>query len=154
MEVLIVLVIILVGLIILGVSLAAIAKGLLILSAIVLGLMLLFFAVMSAVVIAAKPAKGEFDGLEKKEGTPFVTAYYRVGEERIANIFPAENIMQKRIYSSGEKKLRVLSRKKSASVIDRHSMLIIFAGLVLTLPSMLLVLNMLDFIERISGMLT
>lgn len=153
MEALIVIVIIVVVIIILGVSLAVVAKGLLIMAAVVLALMLLFFVAMTVAAIVAKPAVGEFDGLEKNEDSMFETAYYRVGDERIQNLFPAESIMQSRIYSKGEKKLRVLRTKKRVSAIDRHSLLIIIVGLFSTLPSLLLVLNMLDFINGIAVML-
>ena len=154
MEALIVIVVIAVGLVLLGVSLAAIAKGLLIIAAVVLSAMLVFFAVMCVFLLLSKPASGEFDGFESGgEEQRFETAYYKVGEQRLKNIFPAENILRKRIYSSGAQKLRRIKLGENHFAIDRHSMVIILLGLAATVPSLIFVISMIGFMNRISKML-
>ncbi len=147
MEFIVVVAVIAVIILILGVSMTMVAKALLVISGIVLVLMLVFFAAMSVMLLFSKKAEGEFDGFEKKGEGSFETAWYKLGEERLPNIFPAENFMRKQIYQSGVHKMRRLSLGKRSFAIDDHSILIILMGLWLTGLSTALVVFVMRTLE-------
>ncbi|SDA15608.1 hypothetical protein SAMN02910447_00961 [Ruminococcus sp. YE71] len=140
MEAVVVIAIIAVLIVLLGVSLLYVAKAMLIGSAVVLGLMFVFFSVMTVLLLLSKKAKGRFDGFEKKEGRSFETAWYSIGGERLPNIFPAENVLRSKIYQDGEHKMRRLKLGSREFAIDGHSIIIILLGLWLTTISMALVI--------------
>ena len=139
METIIVLVILAVLGMILGVNVTSVAALLLILGMITLGAMLLFFMVMSVILLKSKRTEGELDGFEKPEHS-YEKAFYLCdtanGSERFPNVFPAENIMREFIYRKGRTKLRLFRGKHRSFVIDRHSMAIVIFGFILTLPSL------------------
>ena len=142
MEAVVVIAIVIVLGLILGISLTSAAQILLGLMVAVLGLMMIFFLGMTVVLLMTKRGEGELDGFEKPPEHGYETAYYRCGneDERLPNIFPAENIMRGFIYTKGVKKLRVFRGKRRSFVIDRHRMAIIIFGLVLTAPSLVFVI--------------
>ncbi len=154
MEVVVVIAILVVLGLILGISLASAAQILVGLMIIVLGLMMLFFGTMGIVLLMTKGGEGELDGFGKVREEGYETAFYRLKggqgsadseEERLPNIFPAENIMRGYIYTEGRKRLRVFRGRRRSFVIDRHSTAIILFGLILTAPSLVYVI--IEFIQ-------
>ena len=139
MEAVVVIVILAVLGLILGVNITSVAAVLLIIGMITLGAMLLFFTVMSVILLRSKRTDGVLDGFEKPEHS-YEKAFYICetddGSERIPNIFPAENIMREFIYKKGKTKLRLFRGKHRSFVIDRHSVAIVIFGFLLTLPSL------------------
>lgn len=134
MEIVIALIVIAAIMLILGVSLTSIAAGIMLLLIAVLLFMLIFFLVCGFMLLRSKRADAEFDGFENNGR--FDCAVYLCGDERerLINIFPAESILREQIYKSGECRVNVFRTRKKAFAIDRHSMVIIIAGLVLTIP--------------------
>ncbi|MBR1723655.1 MAG: hypothetical protein IJ723_01340 [Ruminococcus sp.] len=137
MEAVVVLVIIAVLMLILGVSLTSVAAGIMVLLIVALGGMLILFAVCGIFLAMSRREDAVLDGFEKPHG--YDTAVYRVGEERITNLFPAEGIFRGLIYKQTECRVFVCRLKKRSFAIDRHSATIIIAGIALTLPSLIAV---------------
>ncbi len=148
MEVVVVVAVIAVIIVLLGISASLVAKAMLIISSIVLAAMFVFFVVMTVMLIISKKAEGEFDGFEKtSEENTFETAWYRIGEDRLKNIFPAENVLRSKIYQGGVHKMRRLRLGRHEFAIDGHSIVIILLGLWLTAISMGLVAYVLKVFE-------
>ena len=139
MEAVVVIVVIAVILLILGVSLTSVAAGIMVLMIVVLGLMLTFFGVTGVMLAMSKREDAVHDGFEKPGR--YDTAVYAVGGERLNNIFPAEGaaggLLRQRIYKAGNCRVFVCRTKKRSFAIDRHSAVIIVAGLVLSLGSLI-----------------
>ena len=154
MEVIVVIAILVVLGLILGISLASAAEIIVGIMIILLSLMMIFFVYMGILLLFTKRSEGELDGFGKVREEGYETAFYRLTggqgsegaeEERLPNIFPAENIMRGSIYTGGRKRLRVFRGRRRSFVIDRHSMAIIIFGLILTAPSLVYVI--IEFIQ-------
>lgn len=135
MEAVVVVIIIAVLLAILGVSLVSVAAGIMVLLIIALGGMLILFSICGIVLAMSKREDAVLDGFEKPHG--YDTAIYLCGDERIANIFPAEGVLREYIYKRKECRVFVCRMKKRSVVIDRHSAVIIISGIALSLPSLI-----------------
>lgn len=137
MEAVVVVAIIAVLLLILGVSLVSVAAGIMIVLIAALGGMLILFSICGIFLAMSKREDARLDGFEKPHG--YDTAMYLCGEERIANIFPAEGVLRERIYRNTDCVVYVCRMKKRSVVIDRHSAIIIVTGIALSLPSLIAV---------------
>ena len=127
MEFILGLVIIVILLLILGFGLNFIFVGfvcLLGLAAAATELVFLFFAVR---LLFSKRVRGSFTRIGRAEKARYDTAFYRIDDTELPNVFPAEMVMKDRLYRVGrEVKLRVDVRKKF--VYDRNARLTILLG--------------------------
>ncbi len=137
MEAVVVVAVIAALLLILGVSLTSVAAGIMVILIAALGGMLILFAVCGILLAVSKSEDAVLDGFEKPHG--YDTAVYLCGEERITNIFPAEGVLRDLIYKKKECRVYVCRLKKRSIAIDRHSAVIIIAGIALSLPSLIAV---------------
>lgn len=131
MEALIIVIVIAALLLILGVSLDMMALGIMALVDLAAGLMLVFFAVCTFLLLISKRQNAEFVGIEDARG--FDTAVYELESgERLGDIFPAENALRNLVYRKKHKRVSVCRLKKHKFVIDGHSALTILLGLLLS----------------------
>ncbi|MBQ8927019.1 MAG: hypothetical protein IJ055_01930 [Oscillospiraceae bacterium] len=128
MEIIIGAVIIIVLLLFLGVRPMTIIAGIVVLFALGAVLMTGFFAVSLVLMLLAKPVRVDFLRIEQNEG-PGSHAVYRIGEREYDNAFPAEMILQDRIYRRPTVYARLLQGKKRYFLFDWYTVIIILVGL-------------------------
>ncbi len=126
MELFITLVIIIVLLLILGVDIFLIIRGILWLMEIILLGMTLLFLLCVIVLLLGKWKDAQFMHIEKEQS--WGHAFYRVEGEVRKNLFPAEIILQKQIYRKTDVRVRFWSRGKLYVLFDRYSILIATLG--------------------------
>lgn len=130
----------------LGVDVTTLLSILQVLLTAVAALSTIFFVVCIFMLMFSEKKKARLIGLEvsekkksdneedaeqsaHKQGMRF--AHYLVDGEELVNWFPAENVLQKRIYEKKEVNVRVARFGKKKVVFDRHSVVIVIAGTVL-----------------------
>ena len=130
----------------LGVDVTTLLSILQVLLTAVAALSTIFFVVCIFMLMFSEKKKARLIGLEvsekkksdneedaeqgaQKQGMLF--AHYLVYGEEFVNWFPAENVLQKRIYEKKEVNVRVARIGKKKVVFDRHSTVIVIAGTVL-----------------------
>ena len=130
----------------LGVDVTTLLSILQVLLTAVAALSTIFFVMCIFMLMFSKKKKARLIGLEvseknkgdneqeaeqgaQKQGMRF--AHYLVDGEKLVNWFPAENVLQKRIYEKKEVNVRVARCGKKKVVFDRHSTVIVIAGAVL-----------------------
>ncbi len=130
----------------LGVDVTTLLSILQVLLTAVAALSTIFFVVCIFMLMFSEKKKARLIGLEvsekkksdneedaeqsaHKQGMLF--AHYLVDGEELVNWFPAENVLQKRIYEKKEVNVRVARFGKKKVVFDRHSVVIVIAGTVL-----------------------
>ena len=104
-------------------------------------LCLLFFIFCLVLLIISRKRPAQLLCIEKQQGgdgggenekkmlSKF--AFYQVDGEKLRNWFPAEALGAKRIYQSRECFVRIVKLGSKKLVFDRHSVVIVIAGLVL-----------------------
>ncbi len=130
MEFLIGLLIIIVLLLILGVDVFLIIRGILWLMEIALLGMTLFFILSVVLLLLGRWQDAEFLRVEKEKS--WGHAVYRVGGEEQKNLYPAEGILQKYIYRKTSARVRFWQHGKYCVLFDRYSILIAALGLPLS----------------------
>ncbi len=130
MELLIVLLILGVLLWIFGVPLQTLLLGIFILAMIVLVCMLLFFLATAISLLCFRIRKGSF--VRFNQHRQFAQAVYQVEGVEYVNLFPAESIMQERLYHDRSHTLLIRKGKYHNIAYDMHSVLIIVLGLFAT----------------------
>ena len=128
MEILIGAVIIIVLLLFLGVRPMTIIAGIVVLLALAAVLMTIFFLISLVLMLMARPVRADFLRIEQNEG-PGSHAVYRIGEKEYDNSFPAEMILQERIYRRPTVYARLLQGKKRSLLFDWYTVIIILVGL-------------------------
>ncbi len=129
MEIIIIPVIAAALLLILGVSGITLLKLLYFSMLLILLLMTVFFIGCAILALTCKRGEAELSRFEKHD--KFDTAVYISNGEEYRNIFPAENILRDKIYSPGVRKILLKSGRRPLAV-DRHSLVIIISGLILS----------------------
>lgn len=130
MELIITAVILLILLLILGVSPYTIIYGIFWLMEGALAAMTVFFVVSIIMLLAGRRYSARF---LRFTDTKFPAAVYEIDGEELTNFYPAENLLQKWIYTEGSRPVRMLRLGKLCFLFDRHSMLIAALGLPLSL---------------------
>lgn len=130
MEILVILLILGVLLWIFGVPLQMLLLGVLILTAVLLALMLLFFLVTAISLLFFRVRKGSFVRFNRHRR--FAQAVYQVEDAEYVNLFPAEPVMQERLYHDRPHTLLIRKGKYHNAAYDMHSVLIIALGLFAT----------------------
>lgn len=136
MGVLIFLAIIIILLAVLTQSPIAMAFSVLYIIAGMLALMTLFFIVTAIALLFFKRKRGELLRFEKENG--FEHAVYESDDGEYHNLFPAEQVLKGKIYSSSSYFLLTVKTKKKNIAFDRHSIVIVITGLVFSAASCLL----------------
>ncbi len=130
MEFLIAAVIILILLLILGVSPFAMMLGVLWLMEVVLAAMSLFFLVSVILLLIGRTCTGRFVRID--EHGKFRTAVYVSDGEEIPNLYPAETLLRRWIYTERPHHLRLFRMGKRTFLFDMHSTVIAALGLPLS----------------------
>ena len=130
MEFLIGLLVIIVLLLILGVDVFLIIRGILWLMEIVLIGMTLFFLLSVVMILLGKWQDAKFLRIEKEK--TWGHAVYRVGDGEQKNLYPAEGVLQKFIYRKNSARVRFWQRGTLCVLFDHYSILIAALGLPLS----------------------
>ena len=130
MELLIILLVLGVLLWIFGISLQTLLFGVLMLAAILLALMLLFFLFSAISLLFFQVKKGSF--VRFNQHRRFAQAVYQVEDAEYVNLFPAEPVMQERLYHDRPHTLLIRKGRYCNIAYDMHSVLIIALGLFAT----------------------
>ncbi len=141
MELVIVLLMIGVLLWIWGVSLQTLMLCVMILIALLLGLMVLFFVGTVLSLLTFRVRKGTF--LRFEQHRRYEQAVYRVGEDEYTNLFPAEGVLRQQIYHTRPRRLLIRKGKLRNTAFDMHSVLILCLGLVGSVTALVLFLSVL-----------
>ncbi len=130
MEFFIGLLVIIVLLLILGVDVFLIIRGILWLMEIILLGMTLFFVLSVALILLGTWQEAEFLRVEKEKS--WGHAVYRIAGAEQKNIYPAEGILQKYIYRRTDVRVRFWAHGALHVLFDRYSILIAALGLPLS----------------------
>ena len=128
MEIIIGLVIIGVLIAALGVDIVFILQGVIIILMLVLTATLAFFVITAVTLIGSKKLTGRFLRIDKPE-KGFSCAVYQTDDGEKKNNFPCEMIMKKLLYDPDHETSLLITRK--GRTYDRYSIITIAAGLVL-----------------------
>ena len=102
----------------------------------------LFFVFCDVILLfCSKKHAAQLVGIEKvrtgsdeksKDGMMSKAAFYIVDGEKLRNWFPAETLMSKKIYEHNECYVRIAKLGKFRLIFDRHSVVIVVTGTILT----------------------
>lgn len=90
-----------------------------------------FFAVCLVLLMFTKKRRGAF--CEFNDEGRFPCAVYKIGGERVKNLFPCEMIMRKRLYVP-DKEIALLYFKPRRFAIDKNALLTIIIGSAVFIP--------------------
>lgn len=104
-----------------------------------LGAIELLLIGISLFFIISKKVPAVFNGFEEKNN--YKNACYLIENDNIKNLFPAEKVMQSKIYNPNTVcNVYLFSFKNIKCIFDRHSIKITICGLVLSILGLILLL--------------
>lgn len=97
----------------------------------------LFFIISMIMLIFSKKVPAVFNGFEEKNN--YKNACYLIENDNIKNLFPAEKVMQSKIYNPNAVcNVYLFSFKNIKCIFDKHSIKITICGLVLSILGLIL----------------
>ena len=124
-----------------GVSLYTLLMGVMILIALLLVLLVLFFVGTALSLLTFRVRKAVFVRFEQHRR--YEQAVYRAGEDEYTNLFPAEGVLRQQIYHTRPRSVLLRKGKLRNTAFDMHSILILCLGLVGSVTALVLFLSVL-----------
>ncbi len=129
MEIILTIAVIIVLCILLNISADLIIMGIIILCALLIGTMAIFFTYSMLLMLTAKKQKASFVKFDKNPKGKYTSAYYRISERELPCIFPCEPGFLKKIYAS-DKHCTVRCNLKKGFVYDKFAAVTTVFGLI------------------------